>query len=307
MLNLLNFIKKILPSFEKNELLVNFEISLKEIETVKNTYSNINNVLKTFKFNSPENKDIIEKFYKELKKEKVDVKLSNNKNIGEDVYNMFVNIEINGKELYNLFDKDLNDIIISEAISNKKAILLRSVAHYEFMTSFAIKLANYLYINEVEHTGIELESNYKLNKKQIEYIQKNLWIFARLLSNYSRKNNTFMKELESIEDIVIMKDKTEEIESLFSSSKIDIFDDLPSGFIGSPIYTLRLAIATWQAERYMRLKEEKKLLELRYLHFKMLKETGNSDPSIEKEIGYIQKKITDIDYKISKMEDSVND
>lgn len=307
MLNLLNFVKKILPSYEKNELLLNLEISLKQFKNIREVYSNLQEVLRVTKFNSKRNKDILDKFYKELKEDKISVKLSPSKNLGEDILNIFKNIENNGKLLYRKIDDDLNDIIISEAISNLKAIYLRSIAHYEFMTTYALKFANYLYITEIVDMNLEVENNYKLNKKQIEYIEKNIWIFARLIASYSVSTDKLEKEFAELEDIVIIKDKTEEIEELHKSNKIDFINDLPANFIGSPIYSIRLAIATWQAERYKAMKDEKKLLELRHLHYKMLKENGNSDPAIEKEIGYLQKKITDLDYKISKMEESIND
>lgn len=64
--------------------------------------------------------------------------------------------------------------------------------------------------------------------------------------------------------------------------------------------------ATWEAQRYQSLKDKKKLLELRYLHLKMLQESGNSDANMEKDIMYLQKRCTDIQYKLTKIEESVD-
>ena len=91
-----------------------------------------------------------------------------------------------------------------------------------------------------------------------------------------------------------------------SSGKIDLFDNLPTGFIGSPIYTVGLVFAQWEADRHKELKDKKKLLELRLLHLRLLQEQGKGDANQEKEITYLQRRVTDIDYKVSKIESSLD-
>ena len=91
----------------------------------------------------------------------------------------------------------------------------------------------------------------------------------------------------------------------FYSDKVDVFNNLPQGFIGSPIYSVRLVFAQWESDRYRALKDKKRLLELRYLHLKLMKDQNQSDINIEREITHLQKHITTIDYKLSKIEESL--
>lgn len=306
-LNIINFIKKLLPSFSKSDLVLDLETSVEYIDNVQDSYASFESVLKVAKITAKKNKDVIKDFYKELKLPKSKVRLSNNENIATDILTLFKNAKINGKYLLEELDDAVNDVIVSEALTAYKTFLVRSVGHYYFMTKYVTDLLNYIYINEALEVNSDLDKSYKLNKKQEENIVNNIWVFSRLLSIYGLDHETFKDRIISIEDISLPKDNVEQIIDAYSGSNIDPINNLPSGFVGSPIYAIRLVFAQWESDRYKELKDKKKLLELRYLHYKLLVEQGESDINIEKEIGYLQKRITDIDYKISKMEDDVND
>lgn len=86
---------------------------------------------------------------------------------------------------------------------------------------------------------------------------------------------------------------------------VDLFANLPQGFVGSPIYSIRLIFAQWEADRYRGLKDRKKMMELRLLHLTLLKENGNTDVDVEKEIIYLQKRVSDIDFNLDKIEASI--
>ena len=306
-LNISSFIKKILPSFNKSDLESDLEISLESIATIQETYANLEEIIKVAKFKAKANKDLVKEFYKELDKTEYKVKLSPTSNIATDTLILFKNVKINGDYLLKEISDAINDVVVSDALTAYKANLLRAVAHYYFMTRFALDLANFFYVTESEEAGLELSKDYKLNKKQKEFITKNMWIYARMLAIYGNEHYAFKSRLEKINEITIPKDQVDEVINFYNSDKVDIFNNLPAGFIGSPIYSIRLIFAQWEADRYKSLKDKKKLLELRYLHLKLMKEQNKSDINIEKEIEYLQKRITDIDYKLSKIEESINE
>jgi len=306
-LNISSFIKKILPSFNKSDLESDLEISLESIATIQETYANLEEIIKVAKFKAKANKDLVKEFYKELDKTEYKVKLSPTNNIATDTLILFKNVKINGDYLLKEISDAINDVVVSDALTAYKANLLRAVAHYYFMTRFALDLANFFYVTESEEAGLELSKDYKLNKKQKEFITKNMWIYARMLAIYGNEHYAFKSRLEKINEITIPKDQVDEVINFYNSDKVDIFNNLPAGFIGSPIYSIRLIFAQWEADRYKSLKDKKKLLELRYLHLKLMKEQNKSDINIEKEIEYLQKRITDIDYKLSKIEESINE
>lgn len=304
-LNIAGFIKSLLPTFSKSDLETDMEISLEAISTVNDIYTSLEEVFRVAPPSSREANDVIKDFYKEISHVKHKVKLSPNKNIASDTLTLFKNIKTNGDYLFKEIADAINDVVISQALTAYKANLLRAVGHYYFMTKFALDLSNFFYVCEAENGDMDLNKEYKLNKKQKEFITKNIWIYARMTALYGENHDTFKARLEDINEIMLPKEEVDNVVEMYNSDKIDMFDNLPAGFIGSPIYSVRLIFATWESDRYRELKDKKKLLELRYLHMKLMKEQGQSDVNMEKEIEHLQSRITDIDYKISKIEQSV--
>lgn len=305
--NIANFIKKLLPSFDKNDIESDLETSLEYIDTIVSGFSSFNEIYKVAKFESKEAKDLIKDFYKELEKTKHKVKLTPTRVFPSDVTTLFLNAKPNGQYLLDEISRAVNDVIVSQALTAYKANLIRGVSHYSFLTRYALDLLNYLYVVEAENGKIELSKEYKLNKAQREFITKHVWIFARMLAVYGDTPEEFKSNLERIDEINLPKEEVDSVIDTYNLDKVDLFDNLPANFIGSPIYSIRLVFAQWEADRYRKLQDQKKLLELRYLHLKLMKEQGSTDVNLEKEIESLQKRISTIDYKLAKIEEDVKD
>lgn len=305
-INIGGFVKKLLPSFDKSDIESDLEISLNSISTIQDSYNNLADIIKVAKLESKESKQIILEFYKEIEKLKLP-KLTANSNIALDTVMLFKNVKENGDYILREVSDSVNDIIVSGALTAYKANLLRAVAHYYFVTRYALNLINYFYICESETAGIELNKAYKLNNKQKEYITDNMWLYARVLGVYGQEHNKFKSSLEKIEEITLPKEDVDVVIDGYQPNKLDIFNNLPAGFVGSPIYSIRLFFTEWEADRHKSLKDKKKLLELRYLHLKLMKEQNKTDLGMEKEVEDLQKRITDIDYKIAKIEDGIDE
>lgn len=304
-MNLTGFVKSLLPSFDKSDLETDMEISLDEISVITESYTQLEEIFKVSKPESKEVKDLFKEFYKELKEVKPKVKLSPTENFAADTLTLMKNVKINGDHLLKEISDSVNDVVVSQALTAYKVNLLRSVAHYYFMTRFATDLVNFIYVSEADHAGMELTKEYKLNPKQKQFITKNLWIYARMVAVYGDDHAHFQDKLSSVGEITIPKDSADEAVSVYEADKIDVFNNLPQGFVGSPIYTVRMIFSQWEADRYRSMKDKKRLLELRYLHLKLMKEQNQSDINIEKEIMHLQKRLTDLDFKISKIESDV--
>ena len=308
--NLVTFIKSLLPSLSKSEIESDMETSLEAIDGVNDAYVKLSEVSKVTDLKSKQNIEVIKEFYKEFEKTKTKVKLSHNRQFAGDIVVLFQNIKLNGEFLLKEISDTVNDVIMSQALTSYRANLLRSVGHYYFMTKYAMDLANYIYTNEVVHAGLlkegEVKDDYLLNKKQVKFIEESTWIFARLVAVYGKEHADFKANIEKVVDINIPKDEVETVVDFYGAGKIDLFDNLPPNFISSPIYSIGLVFAQWEADRYKKLTDQKKLLELRRLHLVMLRENGNTDVNIEKQIGSLQDRIVDIDYKIAKIEQSVD-
>lgn len=304
-LNLVGFINSLLPSFSKADIESDLEISLEYIPGILESYASFKSVTEVAKIQHKDAKKLVDELYRELEGHGK-LKLSRTKNLGQDTLALFANVKTNGEYLLKEISDAVNDVVMSQALTAYKANLLRAVPHYYFLVRYATDLLNFLYVKEVEFTKVETERAFNLNKKQEEFVVKNLWIYARLLSFYGMEHGQFKSKVESISDVTVPQDKVEEVVDQFGAERMDVFNNLPQGFVGSPIYSVRLIFAQWEADRYRTLKDKKKLLELRFLHLKLLKEQGTSDASVEKEIQYLQNRITDIDHKLSRIEEDVN-
>lgn len=305
-LNIFGFVAKMLPSVSRSDAEVDMEISMEAATSVVDTYTQLAQVHQAAKFNSKPAVKLVAEFQKELSDAKPGVKLPSAKGLCEVTLTLFKNVIVNGAIITKELEDIKSEVIVSQAITASKASILRAVAHYYFMTKYAMDLVNYLTVLEAQHGGIDLARDALLNKKQIEYLEQNLWIYARLLAVYGSDSDKFLSRLSSLEEYQITKDSVDEA-SVMSAGKIDLFDNLPTGFIGSPIYTIGLVFAQWEADRHKELKDKKKLLELRCLHLRLLQEQGKGDANLEKEITYLQKRCTDIDYKVAKLEADLND
>lgn len=308
-LNIANFVKKLIPSFEKNDVETEMENALEAISAIVNAYTNLNQLFVNKQIKAKANKDIVKAIYKEWVKFKPKgVRLSNNENLAQDTLNLFKNIKVNGDFILDEIDTKLSTMVASTGLNAYKANLIRAVSHYSFLTQFALDLCNYMLTNEANEAYKEgFDKGYNLNKKQIENVEKNIWIYARVVAAYADEPKAFEEKIKSIEDIYLPKDNIDDVVNAYNADKIDFINNIPNNFIGSPIFTIRLFFAERAAKRYHRLKEERKLLELRYLHLKVLLEKGETDVNLEKEIKMLQDKITSIDYELSKIEQSIED
>lgn len=304
-LNIVNFIKKLIPSMSRSDLESDLAISVDTIPTVLTTYESLAEVQAVAKFKSKASVALVNEFYTQYQKSRSSVKVGSRHLLPVDLIELFKNVLVNAQVIRKELEDLTNEVIVSQAMTAYKTNIIRAVGHIYFLTRYALDLANYLYLEEAIEGKVDLPNDAKMNKKQQEFIVKNMWIFARLIGVYGDESKKFKDRLEDLGDIALPKDQVEEAVVIYDHKKIDIFDNLPNNFVGSPIYTLGLVFAEWEATRYKHLKDKKKLLELRFLHLRMLKEQGGSDPNIEKEIAHLQRRITDIDYSTARIESEV--
>ena len=299
-LNIMGLVNRMLPTLSKSELETDLDVSLDTLATASTAYQDLKEAYSATKFKNSSAQELINLWYKEFKHEKSGLKLSTVKNFPVDMVTVLANMTENAKVIKTEVEDISNEVIVSKALSIYKGNVVRAVEHYFFMTRYALDLLNYLYTLEAIHGGVDLQKEAMPNAKQIEFVTKNMWIFARMTSVYGQDPAKFKGILGNLSHAAIAT--VDEAYSNYKADTVDIFDDLPSGFIGSPIYTVRLIYSQWEADRYKQLKDKKKLLELRSLHLKLIQEQGGGDLNTERELAYLQKRITDIDYKVAKIE-----
>jgi hypothetical protein len=306
-LNIIDFVKKLLPSVDKNDVESDLEISQQSLDDLLSIYADLTAFIDKVGISSSKTKKTINEIYHELERAKPSIKLGNKKNIATDLIRLLTNAKENSNTLAERLQKDISEVTVTGSLEAYKANLLSAAAHYRFLTQYATDLANYIYTNEQEDLN-KSSSDSLLNPAQVKYIENKAWIFGKIIAGYGQPSDVFTEKLDNIAQVNINKEENEAIEDRYGvNSHVELVDGLPRGFIGSPIYTIRLVFAQWEADRYREMKDKKKLLELRYYYLSAMKDRGEADLDIEKEIEYLQKRITKLDYKMSKIEESVDD
>jgi hypothetical protein len=78
-----------------------------------------------------------------------------------------------------------------------------------------------------------------------------------------------------------------------------------SGFIGNPIYQVRMAVAKWQNDRYNSAKVTLEQLTLRKIYLDSLKDKGDADPQLTEEIKYTQQRIDKYNQYLREVEEDL--
>lgn len=299
-MKLMAFVKSLLPRIDKSDILEDINVTKTEITTgIIPTYESARVGLKTLKIKSKDNLELQKVFYRNYD-------ISANKkqenmvaDIAEALPTLLVNLEYVESQLDDILSKD----IIRDGLSARKVTLIRAADHISFISRMSIDLLNLVYVNEAEARHSNLEDGYKLVKKTRELIEKNVFVFGKLLKAYTQDPKNFQVLVGSMPDIVINSETEELLKGVYAEHDLDpLSSDLVQNFEYNPIYHIRLAIAEWQANRYKKFADTKKMLELRLLHLTMMQDDKPSE-ALKKEIEYIQKRVDDIDYKLKKMED----
>jgi hypothetical protein len=301
-MNLLGFIQSLIPHISKNDVLEDIRITRQELEsTTIPATSQAAEHFKITKIKSQNAKDLVNIFYRnyDLAKQSSSVNIA--AEIAEKLQVVLNNLKFVEKEFENSASSD----IIAEGVTVKKAVMLRTVDQTTFISRFTMDFLTVLYRDEALEINPEVEENISVPKIVIDRVEKYIALYANLLSIYGDKSFDFEKRFASIPDVIMSERTQEAIVATYGESKLDPYGaPAVQGFLGNPIYHIRLLVAEWQANRYKAMKDKKKMLEMRLMHLQLLQENKN-DAKLEQEISYIQSRVDKIEYSMAKAERSV--
>lgn len=211
--------------------------------------------------------------------------------------------------ILDVIDKNINENfeneVINIALTANKANVIKIVEVVGFLSLYALKFLNYLYICEM--VVVKGDNQYirdSLAPAEIKIIENGFTEFCIGLNALTKNGVNIAKTLDSIPDILVNARGEVAINGL-NSFKVDplgLFS--ATGFTGNPIYHVGVVVAQMQANRYKRQKELKTILELRLLDLQNNMH-GQDDPGIGREIEVVQSRIDALDERIRKAEESV--
>lgn len=300
--HLLGYIKSLMPHLDKDDILEDARITKSELElTVIPAMRQATEHFKVSKFQSLEVKNLSSIFFRNYDL----AKASSSVNIASEIYSKLPIVSENLGFVEKEFEAISNPDILTEAITAKKAILIRALDQISFISRYTLDLLTYIYVQETAAADPEKDSELEISKITAQRVIQNVAVYANLLTIYGNKNFTLEKRLSNIPEVLLSEKTADAVTSTFDADKLDPLNTpFAMNFFYNPIYHVRLVIAEWQASRYKANKDKKKVLELRLLYLKMLSD-DKKDASVEKEIAYTQERIDSLEYSMKKMERSV--
>lgn len=298
-MEILKFLKTLLPSFGKERLAEDARITKEELKNVVlATYSNAEPLVKLKKFNHKVMVDFDMLFQRNVKVDRGDNMIGCIAKTLPKVIEFQEGIE-------NLIDKKFEKDIIVEGVTVFKANVIQAQEMLSFVSRYAAMFLNYAYVLETE--AVNGDTRYvkdALSPGDIDYINTSFLDFVKAYALVSRTGKDVTKVLEEVPDVIIGK-SPEAVTAVFDNDKTDPLNlrDV-KGFSSSPIFHVRLIVAQWQANRYKRMQDTKTVLELRLLNLQKQLDK-NPDARIETQINYIQSRIDGYAEKMRKDEESV--
>lgn len=299
-MNIIAYIKSLLPSFSKNRIVDDARVTYAELESAAvPAYADAEKVFHNWKVRSSVMKEFTTTF-------KRIVKSDAEANIVIAISRGLTRILESKTFIQDKVEAHFESEVITDGISCVKANLLRILETTTFITDYSLLLLNYIYI--LETAEVVKESGYvrsSLSPAEIDYLHKNFTDFCLAFNALAKEKAKFSKIVDNIPDVLLDINTGETIIGTLGEDKADPL--MMRGFSGNtnnPIYHLRLHWAEMQIAKYKRNKELKKVLELRLLNLNMQLEK-TPDAKIEKEINYVQGRVQGLDHEIKKMEEGV--
>lgn len=295
-MGILDFVKKLLPRFERSTVSEDLRATEKELtKMVMPSYEAAANVFRNFKLESEEVKQLQTVFVANIKTGYG----GSIKNFVIDINNRLKNLHENARNVAELLDNTIADDVITAGITAPAAFVIRSASNISFLSRYMLSLLNYVYTCEATARDTEVEPGLEISKAEMKYVETNFHTFVKLFARYSAEPEEFNKLYAAIPDIILNERRARMAMALLEQKETDPLGDSGyAGFVGSPIYSVRLAYAQWQNSRYESAKAKKQQLELRLLYLEnQLK--NRKDPSLANEISHLQDRIEKLDYQLA--------
>jgi len=211
----------------------------------------------------------------------------------------------NVQTLLKLTPRLVGKTLLKNGLTTKSATVVRSIEQLNFVTLYALEVLSYCYVREMEVNGSDNHDIVKLLPAKVEMIEINITNFALLLDHYTSPKFNIEQQLAGMVDVVASQDNYEALLATYSISKIDPTPNIPiQGFDGWIFYELGKHWVEWEAKRYKLNVDKHRKLELQLAYLKNLQSQSNN-PSLEKEITYLENRIDKLEYSIRQADESV--
>ena len=301
-MSIFNFVKKLLPRIERSTVQEDLRTTEKELLNIAiPAWNAAATHFKVNKLASDEAVNMSMNFYRNFDLRHAAKSPNFVADIARRVSVVHANVAVLQDRLDELVEKD----IISDGLTVRSAFVVRAASNMSLLSRYMLALLNYLYTVEAKHHDVNLEPGLEISKAELKYVEANFVRFVKLFSEYTMDTKDFAELLGTLPEVFINSRTQAAVQGMYNHKGLDPFEQYGvSGFVGNPIYRIRLMVAKWQNDRYDSAKAKKQQLELRLLYLQMQKDENN-DPTVVTEIQRLQNRIQGYDEYLREVEESV--
>ena len=297
-MKIFEFIRSILPSFEKERALDDCRGSYKILtECAIPAYDTAVPALKIIKPKSANIKECIRWYEKKVPGRKG--------SMIEDIHRKLPLIAKMAQDAEPLVEEFYSkEGIVTSVLTFRKAQLLQFLSAVSFTSKYVLKFLDYYILLEtVEIDGDKIIYNQGSvpSKKEMEDVAEGFMKFVECMAVLSIKPEDAIKTINEIPDVVINEETQNTLIATMGQSKMD---PLKMGFLPprlNPLYHLGRAYVEWQDYNYQAMKESVNVVQLRIQVLKRQLDKA-PDAKLEKELNYCVERVSKYNYKIAAVE-----
>lgn len=299
--SLFTYVGSMIPFLNRSEIQEDLTLKIKSFdEHVVPSYIAYTNDKNNVNFKSNVSKALNEKFYRLYNLPK-----SGPKNFIFQLKANFQNFRANLEYIKEAASKDLEATTSVKTAPAKKAAIIKAISEMTSAIDFSMALLSY--ILDCEMVANSKDINWATVKAQEDKIQTKFATYVDVMNVYCGDPKKFSSSIASIPDITIDSDNVEAVNVLNNNPLLNFLNtgnSMVKGFLGNPIYHLKMNNIENKVQRYNCNKELKKSLELKVMWLSE-DNRNNPDPELEAEIQYLNNNIAELQYEIDKMEQEV--
>lgn len=270
-MSILSYIQKLLPTFGRNRIIEDIAVYQNELSSA---------ILPAFEHAASKGVSVKSQFHKDIERA-YRLGMSGMKgSVINDLNDRLHKLPDILNTLAKLTEEEFQTKIVSEAMTTRKATVLRLVESVGFVSKFSNSLLNAIIAKELEASG-PTASAADVPPGEIKRLQRFFPEFVRLL-----KTITNAKDIEqTIKNLpeVAVDAGTYNSEFAEDADPLSLFQPNPNGFVGNPLYLRGMVSALWHNNRYKQVQEQKKAIDLRLMMLQRRAQNQN-DPNLEQEI-----------------------
>lgn len=298
--DIFNFVSSLSKTITAAKVREDLESLKKEInENLLPLHTSAVSQLKGKPFNSEWGRMLEEESYKVL---------TNRRGSGylETTRKVFVNVSSNLKIIESLVIEHFSKDIPKEGMNFIQGNIIQFLKNARFITRYSIQNLNRVLANEICHLVKAPEKvDDFLTPAEKKWMASNFKTYFQVLHALDIPPSEFSRKFETIPNVSVSDNKL--AMGIHGRHKLEPFR---TNFVFNPnmlgafniIYHLRQGWAEWQVENLMRMKEEKKTIELRLLRLKELQQ-GKNNPKLEQVIEYNEGRLQRLNATIAELEE----